>query len=119
MKVVFTAIVMSLFIWVHSGSISAAESPAHIPGDLNYDGTVNDLDYNILQANYGIRNCGNVADINGDCMVNILDFGILHENFGRSNVPEDSSTRVPVIEGWWLLPGVLAGVGIFARRRKG
>lgn len=26
---------------------------------------------------------------------------------------------VPVMDGWWLLPGVLAGVGIFARRRKG
>jgi len=25
---------------------------------------------------------------------------------------------VPVMEGWWLLPGMLAGVGIFARRRK-
>ena len=27
-------------------------------------------------------------------------------------------TRVPVMEGWWLLPGMLAGIGIFARRRK-
>jgi hypothetical protein len=27
-------------------------------------------------------------------------------------------TAVPVMEGWWLLPGMLAGVGIFARRRK-
>ncbi|MBJ6749131.1 putative Ig domain-containing protein [Geomonas anaerohicana] len=29
-----------------------------------------------------------------------------------------TGTSVPVMEGWWLLPGVLAGVGIFARRRK-
>ena len=29
------------------------------------------------------------------------------------------STPVPVMEGWWLLPGMLAGVGMFARRRKG
>jgi hypothetical protein len=29
-----------------------------------------------------------------------------------------SETPVPVMEGWWLLPGMLAGVGIFARRRK-
>ena len=26
--------------------------------------------------------------------------------------------QVPVMEGWWLLPGMLAGIGIFARRRK-
>jgi len=25
---------------------------------------------------------------------------------------------VPIMEGWWLFPGILAGVGIFARRRK-
>lgn len=27
-------------------------------------------------------------------------------------------TQVPVMEGWWLVPGVLAGLGMFARRRK-
>lgn len=27
-------------------------------------------------------------------------------------------TPVPVMEGWWLLPGMLAAVGAFARRRK-
>jgi len=26
--------------------------------------------------------------------------------------------QVPVMEGWWLLPGMLAGIGLFARRRK-
>jgi hypothetical protein len=25
---------------------------------------------------------------------------------------------VPVMNGWWLLPGMLAGLGVFARRRK-
>ena len=29
-----------------------------------------------------------------------------------------TGTAVPVMEGWWLLPGVLAGVGVFARRKK-
>ena len=29
-----------------------------------------------------------------------------------------SGTPVPIMEGWWLLPGMLAGVGIFAHRRK-
>ena len=28
-------------------------------------------------------------------------------------------TKVPVMDGLWLLPGVLAGIGLFARRRKG
>ena len=30
-----------------------------------------------------------------------------------------SGTSVPVMGGWWLLTGMLTGVGIFARRRKG
>jgi len=30
-----------------------------------------------------------------------------------------TGTSVPVMESWWLLPGMLAGVGIFARKRKG
>lgn len=29
-----------------------------------------------------------------------------------------SSTSVPVMESWWLLPGVLAGMGFLIRRRK-
>jgi hypothetical protein len=29
-----------------------------------------------------------------------------------------TGTPVPVMEGWWLLPGMLAGIGIFSRRRK-
>jgi hypothetical protein len=27
-------------------------------------------------------------------------------------------TPVPVMDGWWLLPGMLAGIGMFVRRRK-
>jgi len=35
-------------------------------------------------------------------------------------VPSSGSTGtpVPVMDGWWLLPGILAGFGVFARRRK-
>ena len=32
--------------------------------------------------------------------------------------PVNGGTPVPVMNGWWLLPGMLAGLGIFARRRK-
>ncbi|MBK5275675.1 MAG: fibronectin type III domain-containing protein [Desulfuromonadales bacterium] len=31
---------------------------------------------------------------------------------------EGGGTQVPVMDGWWLLPGMLAGLGMFARRRK-
>lgn len=35
-----------------------------------------------------------------------------------SGAAPNPATHVPVIEGWWLIPGALAGLGIFARRRK-
>jgi hypothetical protein len=54
-----------------------------IPGDLNNDGTVNALDFNILSENYGSTDCGNIADINGDCVVDIFDYNILQENYGQ------------------------------------
>ncbi|UPU37857.1 putative Ig domain-containing protein [Geomonas paludis] len=28
------------------------------------------------------------------------------------------TTAVPVLDGWWLLPGILAGLGIMGRRKK-
>ena len=33
--------------------------------------------------------------------------------------PDPDVISVPVMEGWWTLPGVLAAVGMFGRRRKG
>lgn len=57
----------------------------HIPGDLNNDGRVDLLDFNILLSNYGQTNCGNIADINGDCVVNGADASILIANYGMSN----------------------------------
>ena len=113
MKTVFTVMIMSLFIFVQPVAIFADGAPATIPGDLNHDGTVDQKDIDILAAHFGQTNCGNIADINGNCVVDISDMSILAGNLGKSNpVP------VPVMEGWWLLSGMLAGVGIFARRRK-
>ena len=35
-----------------------------------------------------------------------------------ANFVSTGQIAVPVMEGWWLLPGLLAGLGLFARRRK-
>jgi tripartite motif-containing protein 71 len=34
------------------------------------------------------------------------------------NVASSGGTPVPVMDGWWLLPGMLAGLGMIGRRRK-
>jgi hypothetical protein len=35
-----------------------------------------------------------------------------------SSPPGPGPTPVPVMDGWWMFPGILAGLGMMARRRK-
>lgn len=37
----------------------------------------------------------------------------------QPSVSSPTASSVPVMEGWWLLPVMLAGLTLFARRRKG
>ena len=37
---------------------------------------------------------------------------------GSGGTGGTGGTKVPVMDGLWLLPGALAGIGLFARRRK-
>jgi hypothetical protein len=61
-----------------------------LPGDLNDDGVVNILDFNILAAHFGQTvPSGTDGDITGasgspDGVVNILDFNLLASEFGKS-----------------------------------
>ena len=66
------------------GYPALCDNGSALQGDLNSDGTVNIFDYNLLLANFGNAECGNVADINVDCTVNIFDYNILLSNFGQS-----------------------------------
>jgi rRNA maturation protein Nop10 len=70
-----------------------------IRGDLNHDGTVDQLDVDILSANYDQTNCGNIADINGDCVVNLQDVSILAGNTGRSDATSTIVTKMPTASG--------------------
>ncbi len=57
-----------------------------IPGDMNSDGVVNSLDFNILAIGFG--SSGNPrfrnGDATGDGVVNASDFNVLAVNFGKS-----------------------------------
>jgi len=63
--------------------VKTTQTPFCITGDINCDGTVNILDYQILSTNFGATNCGNQADIDGDCDVDIFDYNLLVGNFGK------------------------------------
>lgn len=50
----------------------------------------------------------------GSLSTSLPDFSITVASSGGGG----GGIQVPIMEGWWLLPGMLAGIGIFARRRK-
>ena len=64
------------------GAYEFGGTPASLPGDLNNDGTVNSLDWSIMNARWGTSDAG--ADLNHDGIVNSLDFSILNQNWGRT-----------------------------------
>ncbi|MEM7681260.1 MAG: dockerin type I domain-containing protein [Planctomycetota bacterium] len=73
-----------------------ADEPFFFPGDANFDGVVNLLDFDVLAGNFGTNTTGGIADgdFNGDGVVDLLDFDILAGNFGNSQaaaVPEPTS----------------------------
>jgi hypothetical protein len=63
------------------GAISPTPTP--IPGDLNADGTVNSLDWSIMNSKWFSNDT--VADLNKDGIVNSLDFSIMNSNWGRTS----------------------------------
>jgi len=89
------------------------------PGDANYDTAVNELDLEILSANYGLSNRDwRHGDFNGDGAVNVLDLAIMAQNWdaGAGGFPEiDDIDFVPEPASLALL---LAGGGLLLRRKR-
>jgi hypothetical protein len=84
------------------------------PGDANFDGTVNLLDFNALAANFGATTNTSwlSGDFNFDNRVDLTDFNILAANFGTSGVP----ASIPEPSAAALLSGVAASVAVWRRR---
>ncbi len=68
--------------------IDNVKSANLIPGDDNFDGKVNALDFNILATNFGGSGKSlATGDFNGDGSVDTSDFMVLAMHFGQSNSP--------------------------------
>ena len=72
----------SFTLLAESNAVSVSTAPATLQGDLNSDGTVNSLDWGIMNAAWFTNNA--TADINADGIVNSIDFGLMNANWGRS-----------------------------------
>ncbi|MCY2925444.1 MAG: dockerin type I domain-containing protein, partial [Planctomycetota bacterium] len=89
------------------------------PGDVNQDGQVGLLDYNVIKANfgasYGSGNHWTDGDVNGDLQVGLLDFNIVKAHFGHTTGDGAAVTAVPEPATMSLL--ALAGLAALRRKR--
>jgi murein DD-endopeptidase MepM/ murein hydrolase activator NlpD len=67
---------------------------AKLTGDLNGDGTVNSLDYSIMNGKWFTEDA--LPDLNADGIVNSLDFSILSANWGSSGTPDRFSPQLAI-----------------------
>ena len=104
--------------------LNARGPSASLPGDANFDGSVNLADFGILRQNFGLSGAGwGSADFDASGTVDIADFGILRANFGRTDdaaaaaaaafatIPEPAAAA-------GLLTLAAAGARLPARRRR-
>jgi hypothetical protein len=95
-----------------------------LPGDANFDGSVNLSDFNILASNFGMQSGATwqQADFNFDGVVNLSDFNLLAANFGQSAAgpdvtPQDWSNLSAVVPEPGL-GGLFASVLVMCGRRR-
>ncbi|MCY2926287.1 MAG: dockerin type I repeat-containing protein, partial [Planctomycetota bacterium] len=98
----------------------AADVVAHA-GDVNGDGQVSLLDYNIIKAHFGNAyadgNHWNDGDVNSDLQVGLLDFNIVKAHFGHTTGDGAALTAVPEPASMLALLGVALPM-LLKRRAK-
>lgn len=68
---------------IANGSNSSMSTVNLIPGDVDNNGIIDQLDALTIRMNYN-NSTPTSADLNNDGIINVLDLGILAENYGKS-----------------------------------
>jgi hypothetical protein len=95
-----------------AANMVAANLVPLIPGDANYDGTVDLADFNLLKSHFANGSLWAEGDFNSDGRVGLDDFNILKGNFGAqpgNAVPEPAA---------WLLLTIGTACSLFITRRS-
>jgi hypothetical protein len=69
-------------VWDRGAYEFVSGAPPSLQGDLNLDGTVNTLDWSLMNAVWFTAD--STADINHDGIVNSIDFGLMNRNWGQT-----------------------------------
>jgi autotransporter-associated beta strand protein len=93
-------------------------------GDAGVDGQVTTADFNQVAAHFNGAGNWAAGDFNYDGIVNALDFNAVATNFGKVALPSQPALGAPVLgtlvpEPGTALLGVVAGLGLMRRRRRG
>jgi uncharacterized protein (DUF2141 family) len=89
---VATGTLLSATSYAMVTNVTATKLPTpYSQGDINGDGTIDESDLDLLQANFGrttnlVKDAQGriIGDLNGDGVVNISDFNILASNYGKT-----------------------------------
>ena len=99
--------------------IDNVRSAPLIPGDDNFDGKVNALDFNILAINYGTGGKSlETGDFNGDGTVGSADFNILATHFNQSNPPAPALGSVVPEPASLASSSLFIGIALANARRR-
>lgn len=98
------------------GMIRAITGPEPLAGDYNYDGSVDELDYQVWKDSFGttVPRLGLWADGNKDGLVDAADYTFWRDHFlaagaGSIAIPEPAT---------WLLLVIAAGCSLARRRQR-
>lgn len=84
---------------------------AHIPGDYDYDGDVDNADYNIWRSTVGLASITAPADGSGNGVVDAADYVVWRKHLGQSLSGAGAGAAVPEAGAVFYL---LEGAGFFA-----
>ena len=102
----------------HNGGTFVGQDAILISGDVDGDGLVGSVDWNIILSNWGMTGATRAdGDLNGDYSVGTADYTELMDKWGDTVTltPPEPPGSIPEPTTLGIL--ALAGIGMFLRRR--